>query len=306
MGAFVAQPDFSEFTFGYSVTRHFEEVYDSRRVLPNFPTQPEEADGGYDVDFLEHGVPLFIQFKRSEVMTRRSAVEWKHHPTGWSLPIYRMHLHGHNEYRQHYLMQNLEDEGNVALYVTSQVPTKAALNAYYQRDQILEASRMFLPSEIHLPNINERHHVSFNRGTSSHHVFSAFGIASEGRIRTEQDFVALLRERAGKPPESARESLVRFVQGLSERTADGVAKLQRERRPFEVDAPYNSPQDDLFYASRQEEEAVARVAGAPRSLTTTEFYRRLNEVESVVRRAAIAAYHEADAYLLSVSRSALE
>jgi hypothetical protein len=38
----MAQPDFSEFSFGYGVTRYFEELYGARRVLPNFPTQNEE------------------------------------------------------------------------------------------------------------------------------------------------------------------------------------------------------------------------------------------------------------------------
>lgn len=48
--------------------------------------------------FLRTGCPLFIQLKRSEIMTRRSATEYKQHPADWEMPIFRRHLHGHNEF----------------------------------------------------------------------------------------------------------------------------------------------------------------------------------------------------------------
>ncbi len=302
----MAHPDFSEFSFGYSITRHFETVYGGRRALPNFPTQPEEADGGFDVDFLSHGIPLFIQFKRSEIMTRRSATEYKQHPSEWSLPIYRMHLHGHNAYRQHYLMQNLEDEGNTALYITSQVRSKADLNWYYERDRAIDAARVFLPSEIVLPNTHERHHVSFNVGARGHRLYSETGDRRESLVYEEDDMLALLREKSDRTVADAKQSLDLFVDQLRRLTPAGVAELQRERRPIKTEQSAGEAYDELGGGFAAEEYAVGEAAEAQRSIAQARFYNRLLSIESVVLRAAIAAYHEADAFLVSIAKSYLD
>lgn len=239
----MAQPDFSEFTLGYGVTRYFEELFGARRVLPNFPTQNEEADGGYDVDILAHGVPLFIQFKRSEIMTRRSATEYKQHPADWEMPIFRMHLHGHNEFRQHYLLQGLEDDGNTAVYITSQVRNKALLNQYYEGNRILDASRIFLPSEIVLPNVHQRHHVSFNHGAPFHRVYSETGERTESRMREPSDLIEVLRQRS--KVKDARTSLEAFVTEMERLTPEGFASRQRLRRPVRSTGKVDRLDDEL-------------------------------------------------------------
>lgn len=298
----MAQPDFSEFTFGYGVTRYLEELLNARRVLPNFPTQNEEADGGYDVDFLAHGVPLFIQFKRSELMTTRRAQEYKAYPAEWAKPTYRMHLHGHNAFRQHYLMQDLEDKGNMAIYITSQVPSKVALNQYYGRDRVIDAAKMFLPSEIVLPNVHERHHVSFNLTHPGHRVYSETGEYMPGKIRDESDLIGLLRERAETKSETRRDSLVRFVDEMERLTPEGVAAQQRRRRPFASEGRASAFDDELNGSLDDDSSSVSQVQ---RSFTSRSFYERLRGVDNVARRAAIAAYHEADAHLMIIPKSAL-
>jgi hypothetical protein len=298
----MAQPDFSEFTFGYGVTRYFEELYNARRVLPTFPTQNEEADGGYDVDFVAHGVPLFIQFKRSEVITRRSAMEYKQHPGDWAKPTYRMHLHGHNAYRQHYLMQDLEDKGNMAIYVTSQVSSKAMLNQYYGRNRVIDAAKILLPSEIVLPNVHERHHVAFNRSHPGHRVYSESGEYRESRIADEKDLRALLREQAGRKSETRQDGLELFVAELARLTPDGVAQQQRQRRPVKSEVKSSVGDDEL---NGRFDDALFGVSEVQRSITSRLFYERLQGIESVARRAAIAAYHEVDAHLVIVPSSAL-
>jgi len=296
----MAQPDFSEFSFGYGVTRYFEELYGARRVLPNFPTQNEEADGGYDVDLFSHGVPMFIQFKRSEIMTRRSATEYKQHPADWEMPIFRMHLHGHNEFRQHYLMQGLEDDGNLALYITSQVHTKALLNHYYEGNRILEASRMFFPSEIILPNVHERHHVSFNHGSPFHRVYSETGERAESRLREPADLIEVLLRRSDE--KDVRTSLEAFVTGIEELTPAGFASRQRQRRPVRSFGKVDRRDDELY--DRVTEASID--SPSQRSVTSRFFFDRLRSVESLARRAAILAHHEADAHLIFVARSRLE
>ncbi|NSZ66423.1 hypothetical protein G6L16_025995 (plasmid) [Agrobacterium tumefaciens] len=295
----MTQPDFSEFSFGYGVTRYIEDLFGGRRVLPNFPTQNEEADGGYDVDLLAHGVPLFIQFKRSEIMTRRSATEYKLHPADWELPIYRMHLHGHNEFRQHYLLQGLEDEGNTAVYITSQVRSKALLNQYYEGNRILEASRMFFPSEIVLPDVHQRHHVSFNSGAPFHRVYSETGERMESRMRQPADLIEVLRQRSkGK---AARTSLEAFITEMERLTPEGFASRQRRRRPVWSSGRVDRRDDELN--GRLVEASVE--SPAQMSISSRIFFERLSVVQSVARRAAILAHREADAHLVIVPQSAL-
>lgn len=295
----MAQPDFSEFSFGYGVTRYFEELYGARWVLPNFPTQNEEADGGYDVDLLAHGVPLFIQFKRSEIMTRRSATEYKQDPEDWEMPIFRMHLHGHNKFRQHYLLQGLEDDGNSAVYITSQVCSKTLLNHYYEGNRILDASRIFFPSEIVLPNVHQRHHVSFNRGAPFHRVYSETGERAESRVREPSDLIEVLRQRSKE--KNARTSLEAFVTEMERLTPEGFASRQLQRRPVRSTGKVDRRDDELNGGF-----AVARFdSPAQMSITSRLFFERLSGVQSLARRAAILAHREADAHLVILPQSAL-
>jgi hypothetical protein len=111
----MASPNFSEFTFAYAIVRQIEEVLGGQIVVPKFPTQREEAKGGYDVEFdrrfFEDGVPLFIQFKRSDVMWYRSCLEYKAMKNEFKPPIFRMHLHRKDRFKQHRSMRALQRNG---------------------------------------------------------------------------------------------------------------------------------------------------------------------------------------------------
>jgi hypothetical protein len=275
-------------------------MFGGRRVLPNFPTQPEEADTGYDVDFLGQGVPLFVQYKRSEVMTRLSAAERKQHPGQWSKPIYRMHLHGHNGFRQHYLMQALEDAGNMAVYITSQVGSKAMLNEHYEAGRIMDGARMFLPSEIVLPSVHERHHVAFDTVGAMHRVYSQSGEPAESRLRTEKDLIGMVGEQRGRSRELKEGGLRLFVDELLGLGPEGLAERQRRRRPMTVKGRVDRRDDELS-GRFSDESAIERDAATSISY---EFLRNLDPVESVIKRAAIVAHHFADAHLLLLGESA--
>lgn len=67
-------PDFSEFSYGYSLIREIEDVAGS--VLPGnvgrpvLPTLREEKDLGWDVGYVTCAFALFLQFKRGEYVSR--------------------------------------------------------------------------------------------------------------------------------------------------------------------------------------------------------------------------------------------
>jgi hypothetical protein len=232
-------------------------------------------------------------------MTCRSATEYKQHPADGEMPIFRMHLHGHNEFRQHYLMQGLEDDGNLAIYITSQVRSKALLNHFYEGNRILDASRMFFPSEIILPNVHERHHVSFYHGTPFHRVYSETGERTESRLREPAGLIEVLRRRSKET--DARTSLEAFVTGIEELTPGGFASRQRQRRPVRASGKIDRRDDELN--GRLMESSIDSLT--QRSITSRFFLDRLRSVESLARRAAILAHREADAHLVFVARSRL-
>lgn len=283
----MAYPDFSEFSFGYAAVRQFEQLLGARIAVPSFPTQRAEADGGYDVDFLSHGMPLFIQFKRSEVMRRKSCQEYRLIPSAFRFPIYRMHLHSRYNYRQHSLMQHLERRDCIAIYCTSAVANKRELDEHYRRDAIFDASAFFRPSEIVLPTLHENHHVSFNVGSTDAYVFSGEGSRFERGIKDIGRLIDKLRNQADVPVSTQVEKLASIDEDLDGAGADEIADGMRHQ--LDIAPSYRSEGDEYFEGFAVERDA----------------YRNIANMKSVVKRVALRAYLEMDAMLMSVSREVL-
>lgn len=292
----MAYPDFSEFSFGYAVVRQIEQQMLGQWAVPRFPTQPQEADAGYDVDFLSHGVPLFIQFKRSEVMQRRSCKECRDPSISWTLPIYRMHLHQRDGYRQHMLLRALERSGNTAIYCTSTVPAKRELDHLYASNRVFEAAAVFWPLEIELPSLHEPHHVAFNWSAALAAVYSEAGTAFEPRTPTFAHVFRKLRGRAETDTKEEVRRLEAFVQDFQARGAEAVADAERATIGEPDNVEY---EDDVYYTALPGFDATEIALGRRDALA------RIRDIESVVTRAALIAYFEMDAFLVSVSKKAL-
>lgn len=294
----MAFPDFSEFTFGYAIVRQIEEVLGGRTIAPSFPTPHEEAGKGYDVSILNSGIPLFIQFKRSEVMRNRSCREYKDEKAYLEFPIFRMHLHKSNAFKQHFLMQDLESSGNVAVYCTSAVEDKDELDALYGAGRIFAASTWFSPQEIKLPSLDEPHHVSFSRNDKTAWIYSNAGTPIVRASLSLEDVLTNLRQRREVPLEVQLDRLRRLVDDFDKLGSESMASRQRDRHGYTSREPGGQADADNWL-----------VPYIPYPLEASELReerrRRTRSIESVVRRAAIEAFFEADALLVSVSRKAL-
>lgn len=290
----MAYPNFSEFSFGYAVVRQIEEMLGGMVAVPTFPTQPQEFDGGYDVTFLSHGIPLFIQFKRSEVMRRKSCNEWKDNKAGLSLPIFRMHLHRNNEYRQHFLMQELEAQGHSAIYCTSSVINKEMLDYEYASGRALNAAATFLPSEIALPSLTDPHHVSFDNTSDRACVYSDTGQIFQRSMVGFDALLAKLRNRLSSAPNVELQRLA----ALSADFETVGASVMAERRRGASSSLAANP-DDVF--DRDILQQMPKQVGESPAFRRS----RIRDIESVVKRVALDAYFELDAFLVSVSRQEL-
>lgn len=173
-------PDFSELTFGFAFLREFEREFCDDQHFPSAPdfiTQHDEASLGYDVEAqYGAGTPVFFQFKRSFVVKSGHALECQtaRKDDLKPYPFYRMNLRKKNAYDQHRLLRESEQDGNDVFYVTSQVEEPETLSLLYRDGQILnQATALFSPSDIPLPNDDQQHFVSFRADAPIAYLFSS-------------------------------------------------------------------------------------------------------------------------------------
>ncbi len=201
----MASPDFTELTFGFAFLREFEQncVLCGFPKAPDFISQRVEAKKGYDVEItLANATPVFLQFKRSKVMVGSKANEIK--DRHFTAPVYRMELHQKGQYRQHKALQKLKKEGNAVFYVTSQIcSSKEFANAYSTAAIVSQASALFSPEEINLPNNTKKHYVSFKSDEDYGYVFSSEPNRFKRKFITADSWLKHLLER----PQSAEDNL---------------------------------------------------------------------------------------------------
>ena len=191
-------PDFTELTFGYLFLREFElkYVYGGRFPrAPDFISQWDEATKGYDVEIaLSDATPVYLQLKRSFVLERRNAKEFR--DGTYQYPkAYRMYLHKNKYYRQHRALQDLEKKGNAVLYVTSQIHESGEFaDAYNAGCIVSQASALFSPCEIVPPDYSQVHHVSFKADDQFGYVYSREPERFERKFVDVDHWLPILRD----------------------------------------------------------------------------------------------------------------
>lgn len=169
------KPDISEFSYGFALTNEIVERFPTIRSAgaPQFPSlyQEGQAGGGYDVEI--PGAALFLQFKLSEVLTRRNAKE----ASLLGLPYFRMRLRPLRHSAQHNLLLELERSGaGVVLYAAPEFNAPNELSRAFSDQTVVERSAFFAPSAIgDLPD------------EGSHYV-----------VFTDRDLIAFLRSEPVK------------------------------------------------------------------------------------------------------------
>ena len=191
-------------------------------VSPVFLTVAQEDHFGADVVFIPPNFrPIFIQLKRSEVMTWQSAKEYKKwHFAPSQSPVYRMHLHKGSKkkipFKQHRALQILEQQfGPYVFYATSQIPNKSSLDKHYINGTVFsEATAFFSPSQIQLPNLQGSHHVSFTKDIAHMRVYSDEGIEIERKYPNSMQIVERLHVESQDRTRDKQVSDLKFAEKL--------------------------------------------------------------------------------------------
>jgi len=134
------------------------------KAAPIFPSLIDEGRiGGYDVHLPFEGFPLFLQFKLSHHMVRRTADEAKKGLL--TPPFYRMHLRPTKHSQQHPLLLATEETGVAVYYVAPCFHEPNELNDAYTQRQVIQRSVFVQPSSIGKLPDDDAHHIAFNLGT---------------------------------------------------------------------------------------------------------------------------------------------
>jgi hypothetical protein len=169
------------------------------------------------VKVLKNSAPVYFQFKRSFVLTTANAAEIKNGDFG-STPLYRMHLRERDLYRQHKALQELEKSGEAVFYVTSQIEDSDELSKCYQNGNILGKATAFItPNEIQLPNVSEKHHITFSADSDTFCLYSQQGRRFERKVPNWGRLLEILSGRR-RTAAANREAIERTGELLASRT----------------------------------------------------------------------------------------
>ena len=149
--------EFSEFSYGFAFTHGLLKDEPSIDVVPYFPSQVVEGKVGFDAKIGFPGLPIFLQFKLSDYLTRRPAKYWDY----YHAPYYRFDVTPQSISQQHNLLKDLADTGEDVFYVSPLFWTTMQFNEAFRANQVAARS-MWLPIG-RLPRLNDYdpHHVTF-------------------------------------------------------------------------------------------------------------------------------------------------
>ena len=162
-------PEISEFSYGFALTNELV-GWVSLSAAPIFPSLIEEgkAGVGYDVKLERPGIPLFLQFKRSHCMVRRTAKEHQAVAAAGgtlNVPYYRFPITEAASSDQHELLLALDDGSNLVFYAAPRFHRRNEINQAWSRADVARRSLFVAPWTIG-PLDDAQLHVAFDGGNT--------------------------------------------------------------------------------------------------------------------------------------------
>jgi len=222
------KPDISEFSYGYALTDELINWHGtSLTAAPVFPSlyQEGQAGGGYDVMLQRPGLPLFLQFKLSHCMVRRTAQEVI--DGIFQPPFYRMKVRPARHSDQHEMLLDLENAGNEVYYSAPAFHTPDEFNEAYLLHQVKARSLWIRPSQIGPLPDGRDHHVAFLLGSTPHFCSKPRPLKTSGNLEEFEHSI----ERSYK--EKSSTSLERNV---LEHTANFLSEIAEKRRDISFES----------------------------------------------------------------------
>lgn len=205
------RPSFSEFSFGFGVSTEIQQTLKGLAVAaPIFPSLIEEARLGYDVKFPLLGASVFLQFKRSDALTRASAAEWK----VFGGPYYRFPIYRLRESKQHNRLVMLGQREPFVYYCAPLFRTIEEFNRYYLAGDLLDNTEAIRTANLPLLRDNNQHSIVYDR------TFRYRFLSIPEPVGRAETVMSLIRQVAGfigegSPSELSRIDLRYFLELLA-------------------------------------------------------------------------------------------
>jgi hypothetical protein len=197
-------PDISEFSYGYAITDELIHWHGTGlTAAPVFPSSFQEGQkgGGWDVKLDRPGIPLFLQFKLSHFMTRRSAQECQNGL--FQPPFYRMPVRPLKHSNQHQMLLDLESSGNEVYYSAPAFYKPEELNDAYLTHNVKNRSIWVRPSWIGaLPDMDD-HHIAFQFNGSKYFCSKARIIEDKADFKSFTNRISSTLDKFGEKGTSA-------------------------------------------------------------------------------------------------------
>lgn len=167
-------PQFSEFQFAYSITQELaRRVFPTSHWVPHFPTQNQEAEGGYDLNFSNGVSALFLQYKRSKKLQDKRAKDehWK----AYRSEFFRFKVRTANEpgnLEQHELLCRRADGGAPVYYVAPEFYRWMDYQRYARNEGVIDNSVFIDCEDAPQPTDTDQHYICHRPKDSIAQFFS--------------------------------------------------------------------------------------------------------------------------------------
>ena len=165
------------------------------------------------------GVPLFLQFKLCDWMTRRSCREARE--AGFDVPCYRMHLRSARFSRQHEMLLDLEARNQEVFYTAPKFHQPDELSHAFLQHSVCARSVWIRPNDIGPLPDDDDHHVSFEPGGR------CARFSKPWEIKDKRDFEDVKRHLMNRLLERGR---IDLSEERLEDLADAIASIADQRR----------------------------------------------------------------------------
>ncbi|MFT8464243.1 hypothetical protein [Acetobacter persici] len=184
----------SEFSYGFALTHELVQAMGSLSAAPIFPSLIDEgaAGGGYDVKLEKPGLPVYIQFKRSECVTRKSGREIKN-GADLSPPYYRFAVTASADSDQHDMLLGWDVAPNEVFYAAPMFHTKPEFDDAFMKGEVRQRSFFVRPRIIGSFGDDKTHHISFD-GRKCYKMSEPAEIKALGVADLEQYFIDELKK----------------------------------------------------------------------------------------------------------------
>ncbi len=154
--------EFSEFSYGFVVTSELDEsLGDGLIAAPVFPSLRQERDVGWDVNLRLVGISVFLQFKLADLLTRRTATEWRY----YRAPYYRFQIHRAFRSRQHNLLKRIAETNRHVYYVAPRFTRVPEFDLYYRRRRVVVESAWVPVKKLPWVRDTFPHSITFRKGS---------------------------------------------------------------------------------------------------------------------------------------------